>query len=455
MRPLINDCTLREGAQAPGVHFSADQAAEVAQLLVACGVDMIECGHPAVSSSERDRISRVAAQAEGVPVLVHARALRSDIDAAKGTGASWVGIFLGVNEISRRTKLRGRPLEEVIGLAQRAVEHAVMAGLSVRFTVEDASRTDASLLTHAYSAALEAGARRIGYADTVGLMEPDGSREIIARLRRTFADVEIECHFHNDRGLALSNALASIDAGADWISTAINGLGERCGITDQAQLLANLHYRNQRNLGNPLALQASSRLVAAIARTPIGRQAPVVGSASFTHTAALHKAALAQDEQSYSWLEPKELGRQASTSEPRVWSADDLILRPVNRSATELRHHRHGPGDRYLYIDDRLLDGCAQYCIVRHIERGTIIDDDGHVDSHRHDCDSLFAFVGDGPALSGLTVEVVLDHQRRIVESPSSVFVPASLIHSYRVISGSGFFINHVLSGEYNVSLLD
>ena len=132
-----------------------------------------------------------------------------------------------------------------------------------------------------------------------------------------------------------------------------------------------------------------------------------------------------------------------------------LINYPPIISASELKYHRHGPGDRYVMIDDRFINDCRQYCIVRNIEveKGEIVE--AHVDAHRHTCDSLFLFIGKNKDLTGLTVIVTIEGEERLVSSPASVFIPAGLYHTYKVVEGYGLYINHVLSGNYNDSLLE
>lgn len=136
------------------------------------------------------------------------------------------------------------------------------------------------------------------------------------------------------------------------------------------------------------------------------------------------------------------------------WSPRDLVVKPEVISATELRHHRAGPGDRYVLVDDRFLPGAGQYCIARRIPE---LDDygAGHVDVHRHSCDSLFVFLGDGADYRGLAVMVQLGDESLRLESPASVFIPAAMPHGYRVLSGAGTYLNHVLAGDYNSSLLE
>ncbi len=105
-------------------------------------------------------------------------------------------------------------------------------------------------------------------------------------------------------------------------------------------------------------------------------------------------------------------------------------------------------------IDDRVVPDCRQYCIVRDIPVTPTVPP-AHVDMHRHICDSLFIFLGHQERLRGLKVEVMLGDEVFSVESPCSVFIPSGILHSYRIISGPGLFINHVLKGNYNDSLLE
>ena len=309
MTVRIIDATLREGVQTPGVRFTPMQTVQIARGLAVLGVDMIECGHPAVSEAERSRIRALTRLDLGTPVLSHARARVEDVAAVHGCGAGWVGIFLGVNRISRDARVL-RPERELLDLIRTSVGHARALGLSVRYTLEDATRTPVDLMMKAYEAASETGADRLCIADTVGVLEPSEVAERVRSLRSAHPTIPVEVHSHNDRGLAIANALAAIDAGASWISTCVNGLGERCGITDLTVLLANLQHRGLRPLRDPDQLHRLSGMVAEFSSVPVEFTHPVVGANAFRHTAALHVQAVQRDPRSYSWTDPALLGCQ-------------------------------------------------------------------------------------------------------------------------------------------------
>ncbi|MGI5429076.1 homocitrate synthase/isopropylmalate synthase family protein [Streptomyces sp. CA-179760] len=451
----IIDSTLREGTQSAHGRFTLEQSVDIATLLVRSGADAIECGHPAVGPEEVLRTAAVVEAAGGVPVLAHARAHVDDIEAVAKSGAAWVGVFLGVNEISRRSRLPGHNVEDLHLRIEESVTHARRLGLRVRFTVEDSSRTETADLVEAYRIAVAAGAERICFADTVGVLEPHEVGEQIGRLRAACPGTDIEVHLHDDRGLALAGTLAALDAGATWASTSVNGLGERAGITDYAALATNLDFRGTRPLTAGELLPELSRLVGAHSRSMPDHRRPIVGRDVFHHVAKLHVAAVEREPSSYEWMDPARVGRTGTThraglpERPEEWINDPQII-----SATELRHHRKGPGDRFVVVDNRFVPGAEQYCIARRIP---LMDDygAGHVDTHVHHCDSLFVFLGEEEAYQGLSVEVTLGDRTFPVQSPAGVFIPAGVPHGYRVVGGAGTYINHVLAGDYNSSLLD
>lgn len=451
----INDATLREGMQTRSGGFSITQSLEIADLLVRTGVDMVECGHSLVSVEEEERIRQVVALCRNVPVLTHARMRREDVTAAAQTGAAWVGVFVGVNAISRSTRFDYEHEKNLLAKVRTTVRHAVSLGLKLRFTVEDASRTDESHMMRVLYEAADAGASRLCFADTVGYLEPHSVTALFERVKRELGGLETEGHFHDDRGLAMANALSAVDAGCTYISTSVNSLGERTGITDLSTFLLNQNLRADAPLPEAGLLSELSTRVGTFTRSHPDARRPVVGRDAFHHAARLHVLAVEKDPASYELIEPERIGRQRSLGSGGVSpSLNDLIVTPPVISATELRHHRHGPGNRYVLVDDRFVPGAGQYCIARHLPPG-VHDQVGHVDSHMHNCDSLFGFLGEEEGYVGLIVEVTVGEETRILHSPASVFIPAGIPHTYRAISGAGTFLNHVLSGSYEESLLD
>ncbi len=177
--------------------------------------------------------------------------------------------------------------EEVLELFHDAIRYARERGLRVRATVEDAAHSVSDLVSM-IATARDAGADRICFADSVGILLPDETFDVLAAASRV-PDVVFEYHVHNDRGLALGNTLAAIQAGVQWHSASCNGIGERAGITDTFQLLTLLHTKfaaDRFNLKNVLAV---SELVEAHSRIKRSPMHPVVGENAFVHVARLHQ----------------------------------------------------------------------------------------------------------------------------------------------------------------------
>ncbi|MBY0550637.1 MAG: LeuA family protein [Candidatus Obscuribacterales bacterium] len=312
MTVKIIDATLREGMQAPGVNFNAEQSLYIARALAAIGVDMVECGHPLKSAEEMARVRALTGGNLGIPVLAHSRAKREDIAAVAESGAQWVGVFVGINHTTRTARLRNCTVADILAIIRDTVGYAKSLGLKVRYTVEDASRTSMPELQRAYAEAVEAGADRICYADTVGLLEPGDMKAVVKPLKLLFPATDLEIHIHDDRGLAMACTLAAMDAGANWMSTSVNGLGERCGITDTLTLLANMHHRLMRKIPEPgvnaPSLRQVSQIVAEMSEQPVDARRPVGGQHAFTHKARLHRLAMERDRDAYTWINPDVVG---------------------------------------------------------------------------------------------------------------------------------------------------
>jgi homocitrate synthase NifV len=154
------------------------------------------------------------------------------------------------------------------------------------------------------------GARRIRYADTLGVMEPFGVHKAISALRHA-TDMEIEMHAHDDLGLATANSLAAAVAGATHLNTTVNGLGERAGNAPLEEVALGLKKLYGIHTGIDLThfTELSAKVAAASGR-PVHWQKSVVGEGVFTHEAGIHVDGLLKDPDNYQGFDPMEVGRQ-------------------------------------------------------------------------------------------------------------------------------------------------
>ncbi len=305
----ILDTTLREGEQTPFVNFTVDEKIEIAKMLDRVGVDMIEAGDPSVSPNVAKAIKCIASLGLRAEVVAHSVASRLGIDKAKASGANRVAIFYATSRIHLDSKLH-KTQEQAIAIIQEHVAYARGLGLKVRYTPEDATRTDFEFLVEVCNAAIKAGADRISFADTLGIMQPHVMFERVRALRKLLLPCKIDLHCHNDYGLALANAMAGIRAGADCIHTTVNGLGERTGIPDLAETIVsfrNLEEEQKFNVQPLMDVSGYLEKVSGFFRAP---NKPITGQNAFSHKSGVHTNGILKDPRTYEPFDPSILGRE-------------------------------------------------------------------------------------------------------------------------------------------------
>jgi homocitrate synthase NifV len=230
------------------------------------GVPELEVGIPAMGEAEREGIRALADLELKSKLVVWSRMREADIDACRDLKVQLIDVSVAVSDLHITRKLkkdRAWVLQAIRDLVPRALD----LGLEVIVGCEDASRADQDFLLRVAEAAQDAGARRLRFADTLGVMEPFGVHEAIATLRST-VDLEIEMHAHDDLGLATANTLAACRAGATHVNTTVNGLGDRAGSAplEESRSLSKLYgFHRRRPQPVPGALRHRGRRVRAAA----------------------------------------------------------------------------------------------------------------------------------------------------------------------------------------------
>lgn len=304
----VLDSTLREGEQHPGVSFTTKQRIQIAWMLDYFGVDQIEIS-PVISGDHREATRTIIRQGLQADIVSHGRALREDIDVSIDCGAEWCAAYLGISDVHLSDKLR-ISREEAMARAVDTVEYAKAHGLKIRFTLEDGSRAEPGFMKDLCVAIRDAGVDRISLPDTVGIMRPSGMIKFV-RTAREAVETPLDVHVHNDMGLALANALAGCDAGADQIHTTIDGIGERTGIPALAEVAVVLTYlyRSPNDFRLDM-LQDLSRLIENYTAIPPYDSKPVVGSSAYKHKAGTHLAAILRNPAAYEPIPPRVVGNR-------------------------------------------------------------------------------------------------------------------------------------------------
>ncbi|MBN2518331.1 MAG: 2-isopropylmalate synthase, partial [Candidatus Altiarchaeota archaeon] len=302
----IFDTTLRDGEQTPGVALTPEKKLVIAQALSELGVDMIEAGFPVNSKSEFDAVKTIAKEVD-TTVCGLARALKPDLDAAIGAEVDIVHTFISTSPYHLKYQM-GKSQDEVYKMAVEAVEYVKDHGLPCLFSPMDASRTEVDYLIRICKGVEEAGVDIINIPDTVGVMYPAAMKELIAKVRKA-VKVDIDVHCHNDFGLAVANSLAAVEAGANQIQAAVNGLGERAGNTDleQAVMGCEILLGHKTNIKKEY-IYKTSKLVERLTGVRVMPNFPIVGDNAFAHESGIHVHAVLKEASTFEPIRPETVG---------------------------------------------------------------------------------------------------------------------------------------------------
>lgn len=235
---IIVDTTLRDGEQAAGIAFTPFEKMAIARMLDQAGIPFIEVGIPAMGRDEQDQIRDILELGLKASLFTWNRLVINDIRASLECGARFLHISVPVSDIQINLKLQ-KNRQWVLEKTREVIYFAKEKGCQVSIGAEDASRADFSYLLQIAEAAKAEGVHRLRFADTLGILDPFSACERIKRLIN-LTGLDIEIHAHNDFGMATANTLAAVKGGARFISTTVNGIGERAGNASLAEVVAAL-----------------------------------------------------------------------------------------------------------------------------------------------------------------------------------------------------------------------
>jgi len=323
-RIAIYDTTLRDGTQGEGFSLSLHDKLAVARKLDELGVDFIEGGFPASNPKDVAFFREVRALN-----LRHAKVAAFGMTRRKGTKAeddpgvvalleagTPVVTFVGKSSQFQVTTVLGVSPDENLRMIADSVRFIRQGGPQVVWDAEhffDAFAADSDYALQTLLAAKEAGASVLCMCDTNGGTMPEKIAQAVAHVADKIKGVTLGIHTHNDCALAVANALAAVQAGADHVQGTINGVGERCGNMDLIPLIANLNLKYGHDCLAPGTLQRlteASRFVYEIANQNLVTNQPYVGSSAFAHKGGMHVHAVQKNASTYEHVDPASVGNE-------------------------------------------------------------------------------------------------------------------------------------------------
>jgi 2-isopropylmalate synthase len=316
-RVMIFDTTLRDGEQSPGATMSLNEKIEIAALLDAMGVDIIEAGFPIASEGDFEAVTEIAKAAPNTVICGLARASMGDIDrcweAVKNAARPRIHTFIGTSPLHR--DITSLSQEDMAQKIHDTVTYARNLCDNVQWSPMDATRTEHDYLCRVVDIAIQAGATTINIPDTVGYTAPRESADLIAMLLERVPDADkviFATHCHNDLGMATANALAAVEAGARQIECTINGLGERAGNTALEEVVMAMRVRNdimpyQTGIDTTRIMQAS-RMVATVSGFPVQFNKAIVGKNAFAHESGIHQDGMLKNAETFEIMRPEDIG---------------------------------------------------------------------------------------------------------------------------------------------------
>jgi isopropylmalate/homocitrate/citramalate synthase len=270
------DTTLRDGEQSIGVSMAAADKVRIAKALAEAGVDRIEAGFPSSTLEDKEAVIEIVKQVKTAEIWGFSRCNVNDVKTCVETGVKAVVCEISVSP----AKMRAWELDEatVLTRIRNGIKFAKEQGLYCAFFAVDASRAELRFLKQAYDLAVkECGADEVVLVDTLGVATPEAMFYLTTQVK-SWLKVPVAVHCHNDFGLASACTIAALKAGADSVHVTVNGLGEKSGnadIADMALALTGLYgVKTNIKLDH---LYPLSRLVQEVTRIPVSPLKSVVG----------------------------------------------------------------------------------------------------------------------------------------------------------------------------------
>jgi isopropylmalate/homocitrate/citramalate synthase len=321
--PIIDDSTLRDGIQMPGLAVAPKDAAHIAKLLSEVGVERIEVFH--YQEPDKQAAKLILGMNLNMRVAGWCRAVKEDIDSAVKLGFNEVGISHPVSDIHFKAKWPEKTREQILANLIDVTEYAAKTyGLRTFVHGEDSTRADWDFECKLINGVAEAGAECYRLCDTVGIglsdvdaPLPNGIPAKVVAIKKETKMKTMEIHAHDDFGNAVENTMAAIKAAQGvwdkiYASTTYLGIGERAGNAETEKVLLNLflHHGVRKFEGKTGKLKETADFIGHATGFHVPPNKAIVGDYGFAHESGIHTHGVLNDPWTYEPYPPELVGNQ-------------------------------------------------------------------------------------------------------------------------------------------------
>ena len=319
--PILDDTTLRDGIQMPGLAVGPKDAAKLAQLLSEVGVERIEVFH--YQKPDKKAAELIQKMNLDLRVAGWCRAVKEDIDSAAQCGFKEVGVSHPVSDIHFKAKWPGKTRDQILANVVEVVEYAAEThGLITFVHGEDSTRADWEFEKKFINAVAKAGAECYRVCDTVGIglsdpnaPLPNGIPAKVKAIKKETKIRNIEIHAHDDFGNAVENTMAAIRAASGvwdkiYASTTFLGIGERAGNAETEKVLLNLYlqYGVKKFEDKTEKLKQAADFIGKATGYVVPPNKAIVGDYGFAHESGIHTHGVLNDPWTYEPYPPELVG---------------------------------------------------------------------------------------------------------------------------------------------------
>ncbi len=321
VEPMIDDSTLRDGVQMPGIAASPEHTAAIAQLLDEIGVERIEVHH--FQEPDKKAVSMIHEKNLKARIAGWCRAVKEDVDNALSCDFEEIGISHPVSYIHIASKWPEISLQDILSRVTDVVEYAAKDhGLTVFVHGEDSTRADWEFEKKFINTVADAGAQVYRVCDTVGIGLSDPAAPlpngIPAKIEAIHRDTKISCveiHAHDDLGNAVENTLAAIRAASGiyeriFGSTTFLGIGERAGNAETEKVMMNLylHHGVKKYEKRLDRFKYVADFISKATGIVVPPNKAIVGDYAFAHESGIHAHGVLSNPLTYELYPPELVG---------------------------------------------------------------------------------------------------------------------------------------------------